>query len=268
MNLAAFNPPAHAEKIPQELQDVGIDEHLGSQVDPKLSFVDDTGKPVQLGQYFGTTKPVLFFLVYYECPNLCTFVLNAAVDAMKDLPWNAGQKYEVVAVSVDPREKPELAARKKQAYISELGKGKAGFSAAMVSNGWHFLTGEQPQITALAKQLGFKYKWDAGQKEFAHASAMFVLTPEGRISRYFYGIEYPSRDVKVALLEASHGKIGSVLDKVLLFCYHYDASTKKYVLLANRIMTMGGAVTVFVLGAFFIGAYRKEQRAQLNIIKG
>jgi protein SCO1/2 len=245
---------ARAEKVPMELQGVGVDEHLGSKINLELGFTDDSGKPVQLKKYFNGSKPVLFFLVYYECPNLCTFVLNAAVDSIKNLNLLPGKDFEMVAVSIDPKETPDLAAKKKNAYLKSYGN-------LSTENGWHFLVGKQAPITELSNQLGFKYKWDKEQKQFAHASSIFVLTGDGKISRYFYGILYPERDMRVALVEAGRGHIGNIVDKILLFCFHYDASTKKYVLMATRIMTAGGGLTVLILGLFLAISFRKEKAA-------
>ncbi len=241
-----------AEKVPLELQGIGVDEHLGSNIDLNLKFKDENNQPVTLKKYFNGVKPVLFFLVYYDCPNLCTFVLNATIDSIKNMNLTAGKDFEVVAVSIDPREKPDTAKAKLQAYLKAYDRPSGNL-------GWHFLVGEQEQITQVSNQIGFKYRWDKEQNQFAHTSAIFVLTGEGRISRYFYGITYPTQDMKVALLEAGRGHIGTIVDKILLFCYHYDGSTKKYVLLATRLMTLGGTLTVFCLGAFFTLAWRKER---------
>jgi len=252
--LLTLSSVSFAEKIPQELEGVGVEEHLGSKINTELTFQDETGATVPLKKYFNGTKPVLFFLVYYECPNLCTFVLNAAVDSIKKINLLPGKDFEMVAVSIDPRETPDLAQQKKTAYLQSYGN-------LATEGGWHFLVGKQPQITELSNQLGFKYKWDNEQKQFAHTSSIFVLTGDGKISRYFYGILYPERDMRVALLEAGRGHIGTIVDKLLLFCFHYDASTKKYVLMATRIMTAGGALTVAVLGLFLGLTYRKERTA-------
>ncbi len=234
------------EKLPTQLEDIGIDDHTGSHIDLNLNFKDESGQNVKLQNYFHNGKPVLFFLVYYECPNLCNMVLNEAVDSLKEIKWSGDEtsKYEIVAVSIDPKETPALAQTKKQSYLKVFGRAGDG-------SNWHFLTGNQAAITPLANEVGFKYKWDEEQKQFAHASAMFVLTPEGKLSRYFYGLDFPSSDLKFAMLEASQGKIGTLVDKIVLFCYHYDTSTKKYVLMAGRLMTGGGIVTVVFLGLFF-----------------
>jgi len=241
-----------AENIPMELEGVGVDEHLGSTIDLNSTFKDENGSTVQLKKYFNGIKPVLFFLVYYDCPNLCTFVLSATVDSIKNLSLTSGQDFEVVALSIDARERSDLAKMKLQAYLK-------AYDRPGGNNGWHFLVGEQSEITKISNQIGFKYKWDKEQNQFAHTSAMFILTGEGKISRYFYGISYPPQDMKVAILEAGHGRIGTIADKILLFCYHYDASTKKYVLMASRIMSVGGAITVLFLGGYLAMNWRKER---------
>jgi protein SCO1/2 len=252
--IIIFSQYSSAEKLPPELEGVGVEEHLGSKINTELTFQDETGATVPLKKYFNGTKPVLFFLVYYECPNLCTFVLNAAVDSIKKINLLPGKDFEMVAVSIDPRETPDLAKQKKEAYLQAYGN-------LSTADGWHFLVGKQPQITELSNQLGFKYKWDKDQKQFAHTSSIFILTGDGKISRYFYGILYPERDMRVALLEAGRGHIGSIADKILLFCFHYDASTKKYVLMATRIMSAGGALTVLILGLFLGLNWRREKMA-------
>ena len=254
ISLCSF---AFAEKLPQELEDVGINEHLGSTLDLNTSFQDETGATVPLKKYFDGTKPVLFFLVYYECPNLCTFVLNSAVDSMKKMNWTSGKDFEVVALSFNPKETFDLAKEKKDAYLKE-------YSRPEGAKGWHFLVagtakGSENNVKKIADEIGFKYKWDPEQNQYAHASALFVLTGSGKISRYFYGIDYPPQDLKVAMLEAGEGKIGNIVDKILLFCYHYDSSTKKYVLWASRIMSMGGGLTVLILGVFLGYSWRREQ---------
>ena len=240
-------------QIPEELKDIQIVEHLGSQIDLGLKFRDESGQSVELRRFFSGHKPVILALAYYQCPNLCTLVLNGTVESLKKLEWNSGKEFEVVVVSFDPTETHTLASAKKDAYLKEYGR-KEGEA------GWHFLTGDQPAIAALTKQVGFNYKWSDEQRQFAHASVIFVLTPEGKISRYFYGIDYPPRDMKVAMLEASQGKIGNMIDRILLFCFHYDSSTKKYVLLASRIMTLGRGVTLFIMTLMFLRIWIRERR--------
>lgn len=252
------------EKIPVELQGIGIDEKTGSSIDLTLPFTDEHGKKVQLKYYFNGHKPVVIALVYFGCPNLCTLVLNGAIDSFNDVPLKPGQDYEVVAVSFDHKENPELALEKKANYLKT-------FKKQNTESGFHFLTGSEESVKALTSQMGFKFKWDKDQQQYAHASAIYVLTAQGQISRVLYGIIYPPQDVRLALLEAANGKIGSVVDKILLFCYHYDATNKKYVLLARRIMSLGGGVTLAVLGVFmaifWLNEYRREKsKGDSNVV--
>jgi len=238
---------------PDLLKDVGIDQKLNQSVPLNLTFRDEHGKPVQLGQYFGR-KPVILSLVYYNCPMLCTQVLNGLESSLKLIPMDIGKQFDVVTVSIDPTERPVLAEAKQALYTGLYGRPNA-------AQGWHFLTGDEPQIRQLANAVGFRYAYDPGSKQFAHASAIMVLTPEGKISRYFYGIQFPSRDLRLGLVEASEGKIGTPVDQVLLFCYHYDPSTGKYGLLISRLIQAAGAVTVLAIGGLILVLYRKEHYA-------
>lgn len=236
---------------PDLLKDVGIDQKLNQQVPLNLTFKDENGNPVQLGQYFGQ-KPVILSLVYFNCPMLCTQVLNGQEASMKGLPMDAGNQFEAVTVSIDPSDKPVMASVKKQMYVGMYGRPNA-------AQGWHFLTGDAPQIKALADSVGFRYAYDADSKQFAHASAIMVLTPQGKISKYFYGIEYSPRDLRLGLVEASAEKIGTPVDSVLLFCYHYDPSTGKYGLIINRLIQAGGLITVLAIGITMLVLFRRER---------
>jgi protein SCO1/2 len=240
------------EGLPPMLEGVGIDQRLNRQVPLELRFRDEAGRAVELRQYFGR-KPVVLSLVYYECPMLCTLVLNGMLRTMRAMPLNAGRDFDIVTVSFDPREKPELAAVKKQSYIE--GYGRAGAAA-----GWHFLTGDQEPIRRLTEAAGFRYKYDPTADQFVHASAIMVLTPEGRIARYLYGIEYSARDLRLALVEASAGKIGSPVDQVLLYCFHYDPRTGKYGLLIMNVIRAAGTATVLVLGTFLLVMFRRDRQ--------
>jgi protein SCO1 len=219
--------------------DVGIEQKLDEQVPGNLSFTDEAGATVYLRDYFGK-KPLVLALVYYECPMLCTLVLNGMLHSFQNMALEPGVDYDVVTVSFDPREKPELAAAKKRVYLTLLNRKEAW-------NGWHFLTGEEKNIRQLANSVGFKYAWDAENKQYSHATGIIVLTPEGRVSRYFYGIDYPARDLRLGLVEASAGKIGSPLDQVLLLCYHYDPVSGKYGFIITRSLQLGGALVVLAL---------------------
>jgi protein SCO1/2 len=236
---------------PDLLKEVGIDQKLGQQVPLDLTFRDETGKTVQLGQYFGQ-RPVILSLVYFNCPMLCTQVLNGQEAVMKGLPMEAGNQFEAVTVSIDPSDKPVLASVKKQMYMGMYGRPAA-------AEGWHFLTGDEAQIKQLANAVGFRYAYDPDSKQFAHASVIMVLTPDGKLSKYFYGIQYSPRDLRLGLVEASARKIGTPVDSILLFCYHYDPHTGKYGLLISRLIQAGGALTIFVIGIAMLVLFRRER---------
>ena len=225
---------------PELLKDVGIDQKLNDSVPLDLAFRDEAGRPVTLGQFFAG-KPVVLSLVYYNCPMLCTQVLNGMERSLRDVPMDIGKQFSVVTVSIDPTERPALASAKRALYTGLYGRLGA-------IEGWHFLTGDEPQIKQLANAVGFRYAYDAQSKQFAHASAIMILTPEGRISRYLYGIQYSTRDLRLGLVEASEGKIGTPVDQILLFCYHYDPATGKYSLLISRILKAAGVFTILVIG--------------------
>jgi len=235
---------------PELLREVGIDQKLNDVIPLGLTFRDENGNPVKLSQYFGQ-KPVLLSLVYYNCPMLCTQVLNGIDRSLRYVPMDIGKDFEVVTVSIDPSESPKLASAKRDLYVGIYGRPGA-------AEGWHFLTGDESQIKQLANAAGFRYAYDADSKQFAHASAIMILTPEGKISRYFYGIQYPSRDVRLGLVEASEGKIGSPVDQILLFCYHYDPITGKYGLLVSRVIKAGGLLTMLAIGVLVLVLRRGE----------
>ncbi len=233
-------PPA-AEK-PAILREVGINQRLDERVPLDLPFRDEHGRQVRLGEYFGT-RPVVLALVYYECPMLCTQVLNGLVSALTVLSLSAGREFDVVAVSFDPAEGPGLAMAKKRSYLQRYGR--PGTEA-----GWHFLTSEQASIERLTRAVGFRYAYDRKRDQFAHGAAITVLTPSGVISRYFYGIEYAPRDVRLGIVEASANRVGSLADQILLLCYHYDPSTGRYGFVALTLVRIGGILTVVAFGVF------------------
>ena len=245
--------------LPAPLRDVGIDQKLDGQVPPDLVFRDETGRTVKLGDYFGT-KPVVLSLVYYDCPMLCTQVLNGLAGSLKALTFNAGEQFLVLTVSFDPRETPELAAGKKKAYLEH-------YSRPGAAEGWRFLTGSESSIEALTRAVGFRYRYDAEKAQFAHASGIMILTPQGRLSRYFYGIEYAPRDLRLGLVEASNGRIGSPVDQLLLFCYHYDPATGKYGAVVMNFVRLGGAATVLTLGTMVALFLRRDARRSHSEIK-
>ena len=239
---------------PSILDQVGLDQRLNQQVPLNLAFTDENGQPVQLQQYFGS-KPVLMMLVYYQCPMLCTQVLNGFTGAMNGIVrFNIGREFNVVTVSIDPRDTPQDAAETKKRYIKRYRRPGA-------EQGWHFLTGKKDQIDALAQAVGFRYAWDPEIKQYAHASGIMLLTPDGRVAQYYYGIEYAPRDIQLGLIEASKGKIGNVVDQVLLYCYHYDPRQGKYGAAIFNVLRLSALATVLVLGGFMVVMFRRDSHA-------
>ena len=225
--------------LPAPLKKVGIDQRLNEQVPLDAVFKDEQGRDVRLGQFF-KGKPVVLSLVYYSCPMLCTQVLNGMLSSFRQISFNIGEQFEVVTVSFDARETPPLASAKKQTYIK-------GYNRASAETGWHFLTGDEANIKQLTDAVGFRYVWDEQTKQFAHASGIMVLTPEGKIARYFYGIEYSPKDLRLGLVEASQNKIGTPVDALMLYCYHYDPATGKYGAVVMNIMRLAGVVTLILM---------------------
>jgi len=238
---------------PEVMKQIGIDQKLDAQVPLDLSFRDEQGALVPLRRYFGK-RPVVLAMVYYECPMLCTFVLNGVLNSAKALSFEMGKDYEVVTVSIDPTEKPLLAEAKHTMYAGLYGRPGA-------VAGWHFLTGDEPAIRQLAGSVGFRYIYDKASQQYGHASGIMVLTPEGRVSRYFYGITYPPRDLRFALVEASGGKIGTPVDAILLTCFHYDPMTGKYGLVISRVVRLAGIATVLAIGGMVFVLRRREHYA-------
>lgn len=245
-----------AATLPMMVQGVGIDQNLNAQIPLELKFKDETGQVVRLGQYF-REKPVVLALVYYECPGLCDLILNGLTHTMGQVSLNVGSDYEVVTVSFNPKETWQLAQAKKANYIEK-------YQRAGAKEGWHFLTGDAASIKSLADTVGFHYKYDPINNQFAHASGIMVLTPEGKIARYFYGIEYKPRDFRLGLVEASANKIGSPADQVLLFCYHYDPTTGKYGMVITEVTRVLGTATVLLLGGFVFIMIRRDRRSQIG----
>jgi protein SCO1/2 len=251
---AQFTDPNQGIGVrPELLKEVGVDQKLNDEIPLNLAFRDEHGRPVELAQFFGG-KPVILTLVYYNCPMLCTQVLNGLDRSLEVLPLEIGKDFNVVTVSIDPTDRPVVAEAKQAMYAGMYRRPGAQY-------GWHFLTGDEPQIKQLADSVGFRYAYDPDSKQYAHASAIMLLTPAGKISRYFYGVSYPQRDLRLGLVEASQGKIGSPVDAVLLFCYHYDPHTGKYGLLISRVLQLGGILTVLVGGIFLIFLFRGEHYA-------
>ena len=246
-------PPGKAalERIPL-LKDVDIIQKQGATIPLDLPFVDEHGKDVTLGQYFGS-RPVVLALVYYECPMLCTQVLNGVFSSMEALPFTTGREFDLLVVSFDPADTPQLAAKKKAAYFERYRR--PGSDAGM-----HFLTGRQESITALTKAVGFKYVYDESIKQFAHPAAVTVLSKTGQISQYLYGIEFAPRDLRLALVDAGDGKVGTAVDQILLYCYHYDPTTGKYGVAIMAMVRLGGILTVVILGISIFRNARRPQR--------
>jgi protein SCO1 len=239
--------------LPAPLREIGFDQNLDRQVPLDTVFKDESGRSVKLGDYFGK-RPVVMVFAYYDCPMLCTMVINGLASALDVLSLEPGKDFEIVTVSFDPRDTPATASAKKAAYISRYKNPHAPAA-------WHFLTGGQPSIDRLTKAAGFRYAWDKETQQFAHPTGVIVLTPDGRLARYLFGVEYGPRDLRYAIVEASNGKVGSPVDTLLLYCYHYDPLTGRYALGIMRAIRIAGAGTVLALGAFIVVMVRREKRA-------
>jgi protein SCO1/2 len=251
--LALAFAAAHADTgRPDALRDVAFDQRLGAQVPRDLPFRDETGATVTLGDYLGD-RPVFLVPAYYECPMLCTLVLNGVVSALRALPFDIGREFRVVTVSFNPHETSALAAAKKATYLREYRRPGA-------DAGWHFLVGDETSIRPLMEAIGFRYAWDPAAKQYAHATGIVLLTPGGRLSHYFYGVEFVPRDLRLALVEASNERIGSVVDQLLLFCFHYDPATGRYSRVALNAVRVGGVLTLVALGTFVVVMLRRERR--------
>ena len=259
MSLAAIALPAGAQQLarPSILKKVGISQNLGAQIPPDLAFRDETGKPARIGDFFGK-KPIVLSLVYFDCPALCTEVLNGELRTMKAIALDLGKDYDAVTVSFEPKDTPALAKAKRDVYIGQYGRPEA-------VDHWHFLTGEQASIDALTNAVGFQYAYDSSIRQYAHAAAILVLTPDGRIDRYFYGVIYPARDLRLGLIEASQGKIGTLTDHALLYCYQYDPMTGKYGVVVMNVLRAGGGLTVLALGIFVMLMFLRERRRTSGI---
>jgi protein SCO1/2 len=246
------DPGIPASTMPAPLREIGFDQKLNQPVPLDTEFVDELGREVQLGDYFGS-KPVVLAFVYYDCPMLCTQVLSAMTSSLNLLSLDAGKDFEIVAVSFDPREKPEQAAARKATALER-------YDRADAADGWHFLTGTEAAIERLTKAAGFRYVWDEQTQQFAHPTGIIVLTPDGRLARYLFGIDYGPRDLRLALVEASEGTIGSAVDSLVLFCYHYDPMTGRYGLVIMRTLRIAGAATVIAIASFIAVMVRRERR--------
>lgn len=238
--------------LPGPLADVGFDQRLGEQIPLNLQFTDEKGQTVALEGYFGQ-RPVVLALVYYECPMLCSMVLNGMTTSLRALKFEAGSEFEVVVVSFDPSETPDLARTAKQTYLERYDRPDA-------EDGWHFLTGDEQTIQTLTRSVGFRYVYLPEEDQFAHAAGILALTPDGRIARYFYGVEYAPRDIRLGLIEAADNQIGSMVDQVLLYCFHYDPTTGRYSAVAMNIVRLAALITIACLGFFLLRQWRRERR--------
>jgi protein SCO1/2 len=260
--LLAAAAPVRAQPMPPErsepanakpglLAQIGIDQRLNQHVPLDLVFTDETGHDVRLGDYFGK-RPVILALVYYECPMLCTQVLNGLVSALGVLKFDAGREFDVIAVSINPKESPALAAQKKQAYVER-------YKRPQTVAGWHFLTGKEQSIKQLAAAVGFRYAYDPEIQQYAHGAGIELLTPRGVIAKYFYGIEFSPRDIRFGVIEASEERVGTAIDEALLLCYHYDPATGKYGASVIKAVRIGGVATVLAFLTFFFVSLRHER---------
>jgi protein SCO1 len=245
-NEPVAKPPQGLAPI---LTNVGVDQKLNSQIPLDASFRDENGQPVVLKQYFN--KPVILTLVYYTCPMLCSEVLNGTASSLKPVKFDVGKEFNVVTISIDPKDTPGTAMGKKKMMMARYGRHGA-------EQGWHFLTGDKQNIDAVAKAVGWKYAYDPKSGQYAHASAIMLLTPEGKVSRYFYGIEYSSKDIQFGIMDASQNKVGSIADQVALYCYHYDPATGKYGVAVMRLVRAAGLLTVALICGFVFVAVRRE----------
>lgn len=243
---------APSDQLPSQLEGVGVREKLGLPVDLKLEFLSDTGRVATLGSTIDKSKPTILTLVYYDCPMLCSLVLNGLTQSLDGLDWTAGKEFNVVTVSIHPNEGPELAAAKRQAQLAAYGRD--------VEGGWPFLSDFNGNSKRLADQVGWVYRWDERQKQFAHAAAIVLLTPDGRIARYLYGVRHKPRDLRLALTEAGAGRLGGIGERLMMFCYQYDPNSQSYVLFARRFMSVGGALVLCSLIALLFVFWRRERR--------
>ncbi len=245
-----------AEQLPEQLKEIARAPNLGAQLDMKEEFLDETGQTVTLGSFFTGQKPVLLLMNYYGCPMLCGMLLNGARDGLMQLSWTAAEHYKVVSISIDPKEGPDLAASKKESMIQSLPEDRRDDA----KQHWHFLVGKNGSEARISKAIGFGYKWVEEEKQYAHGAAIYFLTPKGVLSRILEGIQFEPRDLKFAVLEAGEGKVGSFAEKLSLFCYHWDPKDSKYVLLASRLVSLGGALTVVVGLACYLVLFLRHRR--------
>jgi protein SCO1/2 len=249
--IAANDAPPSAP-LPPGIAGVGIDEHLGAALPLDLDFRDHTGNDARLGSYFDHHRPVIVVLMYHRCPMLCSLVLDGLARALRRLDWTVGKEFDVVAISVDPTDGPAVASRKREQVVASYGRSEKG-------RGWHFLTGTEGAIRALANTLGFRYRWDPEQQQFSHPAAVFLLTPDAKIARYLYGVAFDPTDLRMGLLEASEGRSISTIDRALLYCFHYDATGRRYAFVVGSVIRGGGVLLVAVIGFALFRLFRAER---------
>lgn len=247
MTSGIMSPPANVR--PPGLKNVGIRQNLNQQIPPDLAFTDDLGRQVHLADYFGK-RPLILNLVYYNCPMLCGEVLSGLEHSLRMMKFDVGKEFDVITVSFDPNETPEMAAQKKSEFLKR-------YNRAGGEQGWHFLVGKQDAINTLTQVAGFDYQYDGKTKQFAHATAIMILTPQGKIAQYYYGVEYPPKDLRLGLVEAGAGKIGNVVDQMLLYCYHYDPEQGKYSATILRVLRLAGIATMLFLGTIIVVLIRR-----------
>ena len=252
--LVLLGRPAivRADNTPMELQHVGVNEHLDGQIPLDARFRDQDGKSVTIGDYFGT-KPAMLILAYHRCPVLCSMIQNAAATALHDVPWTVGKEFDVIVVSIDPKDTPETATEKRKVVVDAYGRPGS-------EHGFHYLVGTKGEIDRVANAVGFEYQYDARQDQYGHPAVVMLVKPNGQMARYLYGLEYDPKDIRLGLLEASNGKSISTIEKVILFCYHYDPQNGKYTLLATHVMQIGGVITVALLGSFLALMWTRERK--------
>ncbi len=249
----AAEPGRVASETPTELTGVSFAQRLDERLPLDAVLTDDEGRRVELGEYFGR-RPVILAFVYYECPMLCSQVMHGISSALKTLPFTPGRDFDVVLVSFDPRETAAVASARKRSHL-------AHWSAEETAAGWHLLTGDEATIQRVTSAAGFTYRWDERIGQFAHVSGLLVVTPDGRLSRYFYGVQFSPRELRMALVESGEGRIGSAIDELLLYCFHYDPAEGRYGMVVMNLLRLGGAITVLLLGGFIVLMRRRESRA-------
>ena len=250
----AGGPPSSLK--PDELKDVSFKQRLNQRLPLDAAFKDEYGRPVTLGKYFGTKRPVILAFVYFTCPMLCTQIMNGISSTLRALPFTAGQEFDVVLISFDPRDNPAAALEKKQSHLKY-------WNAEQTSGGWHFLTGDEATIRRVTDAAGFTYKFDQATGQYAHVSGILVATPDGHLARYFYGIEYSPKELRMALVESGDGHIGSPIDELLLYCYHYDPEHGRYGATVMNLVRGAAVLTLAAMAAFFVASRRRESQPPL-----